>query len=69
MKLLLKLFHQSYLSLLWIQFFSLFQTVELVLFSVHNRQVEQFLFVSSLGYRERYTLQLHIYLLRYNNLF
>ena len=68
MQLVLKLFHQTSLLLFWIEFLSLFQTVELILFAIHNREVEKGLFVASLRDGEGHIFEFYIHLLRYDNL-
>ena len=42
----LQFLHQTGLLLFGIQFLGLFQTVELILFAVHNREVEQGFFIA-----------------------
>ena len=55
--------------MLRIQLLGLFQTVKFVLFSVHNREVEQGLFIPSLRDGEGDIFEFHIDLLRHDNLF
>ena len=57
---LLQFLHQTRLFLLGIQFFRLFQAVEFILFSVHDREVEQCLFVTPLGDGHHDSLQWNI---------
>ena len=57
MKFVLKLLHQTGLLLLRIEFFCLLQAVELILFPVHDRQVEQCLFIAALGNGEGHVFQ------------
>ena len=66
---LLQFLHQASLFLLRIQFFSLFQTVKLVLFAVHLREVEQVALVAPLGYGEGDIGELPVHLKRHDYLF
>ena len=64
----LQLLHQANGLLLRIKLLGLFQTVELILFSVHQREVKKGFFVSSLWYCNGDTLQVDINLLGQDNL-
>ena len=60
MQKVLQFLHQSYLFLLRIELFCLFQTVEFILFSVHQREVQKGLFIASLGYRNCHSFKIDI---------
>ena len=64
LQLLLQFLHQSCLFLLWIELFSLLQSVELILLAVHFAKFEQMFLVASLRNEELCLVQLPLHIER-----
>ena len=67
LQLCLNLFHQPHAPLLRIQFLGLIQTVHFILLHVHQRKVEQVLFLALFRNRERHAVHFHVQFKRHDD--